>query len=96
MAVDALVSRLPPRSQPDAKVRRKPALVVLDVARFQIQTADSLIERGLGLFPRGGIRYMRKSKGDLVWEFIALCNDRNAEKKIRELERSQITTLTNG
>jgi hypothetical protein len=29
---------------------------------------------------------MRKSKSDLVWEFIAVCNDRKAEKKIRELE----------
>jgi hypothetical protein len=29
---------------------------------------------------------MRKSKGDLVWEFIALCNDRTTVEKIRELE----------
>jgi hypothetical protein len=29
---------------------------------------------------------MRKSKGDLVWEFIALCNDRKTMEKIRELE----------
>jgi hypothetical protein len=28
---------------------------------------------------------MRKSKGDLVWEFIALCNDRKAVEKVREL-----------
>jgi hypothetical protein len=29
---------------------------------------------------------MRKSKSDLVWEFIALCNDRKTIGKIRELE----------
>jgi hypothetical protein len=29
---------------------------------------------------------MRKSKSDLVWEFIALCNDRKAVEKIHELE----------
>jgi hypothetical protein len=29
---------------------------------------------------------MRKSKIDLVWEFIALCNDRKTIGKIRELE----------
>ena len=29
---------------------------------------------------------MRKSKGNLVWEFIALCNDRKAVTKIRELD----------
>jgi hypothetical protein len=29
---------------------------------------------------------MRKAKGDLVWEFIALCNDRKTVTKIRELE----------
>jgi hypothetical protein len=29
---------------------------------------------------------MRKSRGDLVWEFIALCNDRKTIEKIRELE----------
>jgi hypothetical protein len=29
---------------------------------------------------------MRKSKGDLIWEFIALCNDLKTIEKIRELE----------
>jgi hypothetical protein len=29
---------------------------------------------------------MRKSKGNLVWEFIALCNDRKAVEKVRELD----------
>ena len=29
---------------------------------------------------------MRKSKNDLVWEFIALCNDRKTIGMIRELE----------
>jgi hypothetical protein len=29
---------------------------------------------------------MRKSKGDLIWEFIVLCNDRRTVEKIRELE----------
>jgi hypothetical protein len=29
---------------------------------------------------------MRKAKGDLVWEFIALCDDRKTVTKIRELE----------
>jgi len=29
---------------------------------------------------------MRKSKSDLVWEFIALCYDRKTVEKIRELE----------
>lgn len=29
---------------------------------------------------------MRKSKSDLVWEFIVLCNDRKTIEKIRELE----------
>ncbi len=29
---------------------------------------------------------MRKSTGDLVWDFIVLCNDRKAFKKIHEYE----------
>jgi hypothetical protein len=29
---------------------------------------------------------MRKSTGDLVWHFLALCNDRKAFEKIRQLE----------
>jgi hypothetical protein len=29
---------------------------------------------------------MRKSTGQLVWDFIVLCNDRKAFKKIREYE----------
>ena len=29
---------------------------------------------------------MRKSKGNLVWEFIALCNDLKAVEKVRELD----------
>lgn len=28
---------------------------------------------------------MRKSTGDLVWHFLALCNDRKAFEKIRQL-----------
>jgi hypothetical protein len=29
---------------------------------------------------------MRKSTGDLVWDFIVLCTDRQAVKKFREFE----------
>jgi hypothetical protein len=29
---------------------------------------------------------MRKSTGDLIWDFIVLCNDRKVVNKIREYE----------
>jgi hypothetical protein len=47
-------------------------LVVSIRVSIQIEAAD--------------IKAMRKSTGDLVWDFIVLCNDRKAVKKIREYE----------
>jgi hypothetical protein len=32
------------------------------------------------------IRPMRKSTNDLIWDFIVLCNERRAVKKLREYE----------
>lgn len=56
--------------------------------RLQIHAADSVIEGALQLVPQGEtpMQSMRKSTGDLVWDFIVLCNDRKAFKKIHEYE----------
>ena len=52
-----------------------------------MHTADSVIEGVLRLVPWGvRVQSMRKSTGDLVWDFIVLCNDRKVLKKIHEYE----------
>ena len=49
--------------------------------------ADSVIEGVLRLVPWGvRVPSMRKSTGDLVWDFIVLCNDRKVLNKIHEYE----------
>jgi hypothetical protein len=63
-------------------------LVVVEVVRFQIDPADSVTEGALQLAPSGDpVQSMRKSTGDLVWDFIMLCNDRKAFQKIHEYEK---------
>jgi len=52
-----------------------------------MHTADSVIEGVLRLVPWGvRVQSMRKSTGDLVWDFIVLCNDRKVLNKIHEYE----------
>jgi hypothetical protein len=69
---------------------------VLEVVRFQIHAADSLIEGALQLVPLGDqVQSMRKSTGELVWDFIVLCNGRKAFKGSTNLTRSQTTVLMN-
>jgi hypothetical protein len=52
-----------------------------------MHAADSLIEGVLPLLPWGvRVQFMRKSTGDLVWDFIVLCNDRKVLNKIHEYE----------
>jgi hypothetical protein len=52
-----------------------------------MHAADSVIEGVLRLVPWGvRVQSMRKSTGDLVWDFIVLCNDRKVLNKIHEYE----------
>jgi hypothetical protein len=65
--------------------------------KFAVGSADSPIEGGFSLVPsRMQIRYTRKSQGDLVWEFLALCSESKAEKRSGYLRLTQITTLMDG
>jgi hypothetical protein len=52
-----------------------------------MHAADSVIEGVSRLVPWGvRVQSMRKSTGDLVWDFIVLCNDRKVLNKIHEYE----------
>ena len=69
------------------RVRTRATLVVLKDGRFQIHGADNSIGGLFGKLLLWECEYMpmRKSTSDLIWDFIVLCSERKAVKKLRKI-----------